>query len=157
MFRSCLFAVFLFAPAHSLAQSAAARADPPLARASFSNTMDGAFRQIDADKDGQLTGVEIEKFQRAAAIAQVQARSRALFAQLDTDRNGQLTPAEFAKVPLTAPASVASGLLKFDTNKDGRVSLLEHRTATLANFDRLDTDKDGFVSEIEKKQGRIGR
>lgn len=157
MFRACLPVLVLLFPTSVLAQPAARGADQPLARASFSNTMDGAFRQIDANKDGQLTRVEIEQFQRAAASAQILARSRALFAQLDTDRNGQLTPAEFAKVPLAAPPAVAAGLLKFDTNQDGKVSLLEHRTATLINFDRLDTDKDGFVSETEKTKRPIRR
>ena len=157
MFRCYLFAAAFCAPASVLAQAATAQANQPLARASFINTMDGAFRSIDANKDGQLTRVEIEQFQRAAASAQVQARSRGLFAQLDTDRNGQLSIAEFAKLPLNAPPPVASGLLKFDTSNDGKVSLLEHRTATLANFDRLDTDKDGWVSQAERKAGGIGR
>lgn len=157
MFRCYLFVAALFAPAPLLAQAAAVQADQPLARASFINTMDGEFRRIDTNKDGQLTEVEIEQFNRAAAFAQVQARSRALFAQLDTDRNGQLSAAEFAKVPINAPRAVAPQLLKFDTSKDGRVSLLEHRTATLANFDRLDTDKDGWVSQAERKAGGIGR
>lgn len=61
------------------------------------------------------------------------------------------------KVPLIAPPAAAPSLLKFDTSKDGKVSLLEHRTATLANFDRLDTDKDGFVSQAERKAGGVGR
>lgn len=154
MFRTCLPALIFFTPVPLLAQAAQSKADQPLARASFSITMDNAFRQIDANKDGQLTGVEIEQFQRAAAAAEIQARGSALFAQLDTDRNGQLSPAEFAKVPLTAPPPVATGLLKFDTNQDGKVSLLEHRTATLINFDRLDVDKDGFVSANERNKQR---
>ena len=157
MFRSRVFAATLFAHAPLLAQPAAVPADRPLARAAFITTMDGAFRQVDADKDGQLTRVEIEQFQRAAASAQGQARSRALFVQLDTDKSGQLSAAEFAKLPLNVPRVVAPELLKFDTSKDGRVSLLEHRTATLSNFDRLDTDKDGFVSQAEKKAGGVGR
>lgn len=157
MFRSYLFAAALLAPAPLLAQAAAAPQELPLARASFINTMDGEFRKIDANKDGQLTRDEIEQFQRASAIAEVQARNRALFAQLDKDRNGQLSAAEFARMPLNPPRAVAQGLLRFDTSKDGRVSLLEHRTATLANFDRLDTDKDGLVSQAERKAGGVRR
>ena len=155
MFRACLSMFFLLTAAPLVAQATAAQASQPLARASLSITMDSAFREIDTNKDGQLTRIEIDKFQQAAALAEVQARSRAFFAQLDTDGNGQLSPAEFAKVPLIAPPAAAPSLLKFDTSKDGKVSLLEHRTATLANFDRLDTDKDGFVSEAEKINGRV--
>ena len=33
-----------------------------------------------------------------------------------------------------------------DGNRDQQVSLVEHRTATLANFDRLDTDRNGVVT-----------
>jgi hypothetical protein len=42
-----------------------------------------------------------------------------------------------------------------DGNRDGRISMIEHRTATLANFDRLDTDKDGIVTPAEMKAGGI--
>jgi len=156
MFRICLFATALFASGPLLAQ-AAATADQPIARASFITTMDGAFRKVDTNKDGLLTRIEIEQFERAEARAEVQARSRALFAQLDTDKSGQLSATEFAKVPLNPPRPVASALLAFDTSKDGKVSLLEHRTATLINFDRLDTDKDGLVSQAERKAGNVRR
>ncbi len=47
--------------------------------------------------------------------------------------------------------------MRFDTSKDGKVSLIEHRTATLANFDRLDTDKDGVVTGAEMKAGGVAR
>ena len=150
MFRQFLVALALATPAPLLAQAA-----QPLPRAQFIATMDGEFRKVDADKDGQLVRAEIEAFQRAAAVAQAQARSRALFAGLDTDRNGQVSLAEFAKLPINAPPPNAAALLKFDTGKDGKVSLIEHRTATLANFDRLDADKDGVVNAAEMKAGGI--
>ena len=46
-------------------------------------------------------------------------------------------------------------LSRMDSNRDGQVSLVEHRSATLANFDRLDTDKDGNVTAAEMKAGGI--
>jgi hypothetical protein len=36
-----------------------------------------------------------------------------------------------------------------DLNHDGIVTLVEHRTATLATFDGLDADKDGVVTPAE--------
>ncbi len=84
---------------------------------------------------------------------QVQARQRAIFATLDGDRNGQLSFAEFSRVPVNPPPTNPDVLMRFDTNKDGKVSLIEHRTVTLANFDRMDTDKDGVVSAAEMKAG----
>lgn len=157
MFRPSFFVLTLLSPAPLLAQAAAAPAAQPLARATFISTMDGEFRKVDGNKDGQLTRIEIEQFQTAANRARAQLRSRALFARLDADKNGQISAAEFAKLPLNPPKADASGLLKFDTSKDGKVSLLEHRTATLANFDRLDIDKDGSVSAAEMKAGGIAR
>jgi len=118
--------------------------------------MDSEFRKMDADKNGLLTKTEIEQYQKLQAVAQAAARNRALFAQLDTDKNGQLSKAEFAKIATPAPAANAQPILASrDLNRDGQISLVEHRTATLANFDRLDSDKDGIVTAAEMKAGGI--
>jgi Ca2+-binding EF-hand superfamily protein len=120
--------------------------------------MDSQFRAMDADKNGQLTRVEIEQHQRQSAVAEATARNRAQFAELDTNKNGQLNVAEFAKLtPPTAAANAGPMLAREDSNRDSQVSLIEHRSATLANFDRLDTDRDGVVTSTEMKAGGIGR
>ncbi len=141
------------------APPAAAQPGPrPIPRAQFISDMDTEFRKMDADKNGLLTRIEIEQFQKLQAVATAQARNRGLFVRLDADRNGQLSPAEFARLVQPPPASNAQPVLaRMDGNKDQQVSLIEHRTATLANFDRLDTDKDGVVSAAEMKAGGIGR
>ena len=141
----------------SLAATAQAQSQP-IPRAQFIANMDVQFRKMDADKNGRLTRTEIEQFQKLTAIAEAQARSRALFAKLDADNNGQLSQAEFAKVAAPAPAANAQPTIaRMDSNRDSQVSLVEHRTATLANFDRLDVDKDGIVTPAEMKAGGIGR
>lgn len=136
---------------------AAQQAGPsPIPRANFLADIDAEFRKMDADKNGLLTRVEIEQFQKLQAVAQSAARNSALFAQLDSDRNGQLSPAEFAK--LSTPPEIQgaqSVLARMDGNRDGQISQVEYRTATLANFDRLDTDKDGVVTPAEMKAGGI--
>ena len=147
------FVAALLAPASLVAQVAA----QPLPRATFSATMDGEYRKIDINKDGQLTRAEVDASQKAAITLQVQARQRAVFATLDGDRNGQLSFAEFSRVPVNPQRTNPDVLMRFDTNRDSKVSLIEHRTATLANFDRLDVDKDGIVSPAEIKGGGIGR
>jgi Ca2+-binding EF-hand superfamily protein len=130
----------------------------PIPRAQFITEMDSQFRAIDADKNGQLTRSEIEQHQQQSALAEAKARNRAQFAELDTNKNGQLSPAEFAKLtPPTAAANAGPMLAREDSNRDSQISLVEHRTATLANFDRLDTDKDGVVTPAEMKAGGIGR
>ena len=48
-------------------------------------------------------------------------------------------------------------MAKMDLSKDGQISLIEHRTATLANFDRMDTDKDGVVTPAEMKAAGLGK
>jgi Ca2+-binding EF-hand superfamily protein len=138
------------------AKPAAPTGSAPLARAQFITDMDSEFRKMDADKNGQLTKTEIEQYQKLQAVAQAAARNKALFAQLDTDKNGQLSKAEFAKIATPAPAANAQPILASrDVNRDGQISLVEHRTATLANFDRLDSDKDGIVTPAEMKAGGI--
>jgi Ca2+-binding EF-hand superfamily protein len=139
-------------PAMLLAQTGA----PSIPRAQFIADMDTQFRKMDADKNGQLTRIEIEQFQKLTAIAEAQARNRALFAQLDADKNGQLSPSEFAKVSAPTPVANAQPMIaRMDSNRDNQINLIEHRTATLANFDRLDADKDGIVTPAEMKAGGI--
>lgn len=131
-------------------------AGKPLARTQFIAEMDGEFRKMDADKNGQLTPVEIEQYQKLQAVVQAHARNLVLFAQLDTDKNGQLSKTEFSKLATPAPTANAQPMLsRMDGNRDRQVSLVEHRTATLANFDRIDADRDGVVTPAEMKAGGV--
>ena len=144
------------APAWPQSSKAPAPASTTVTRLQYIASMDGEFRKMDADKNGQLTTIEIEQYQKLSAVAQAEARNRALFAQLDSDKNGQLSKAEFAKMMTTPPAGNAQPILaRMDSNRDRQVSLVEHRTATLANFDRVDADKDGNVTAAEMKAGGI--
>jgi hypothetical protein len=155
-YRLLALAILAGATTPAIAQAPAGPSAIPRDR--FIADMDAEFRKMDADKNGLLTKVEIEQYQKLQAIAQAQARNRALFARLDADRNGQLSPAEFAKlVTAPPPANAQPMLTRMDSNRDSQISLVEHRTATLANFDRLDTDKDGIVTPAEMKAGGIGR
>lgn len=144
------------APASGQTKPSEPAGGAPLPRAQFIADMDSEFRKMDTDKNGQLTRIEIEQYQKLQAVAEARSRNRAQFAQLDTDRNGKLSPAEFAKIATPAPAANAQPMLaRMDGNRDQLISLVEHRTATLANFDRLDTDKDGVVTPAEMKAGGI--
>ena len=119
-------------------------------RATFIQMMDADYRKRDLDGDGKVTRAEFEQFERNGAITAAQAQNRALFATLDTDRNGTLTAGEFAGLVRNIPTPDITGQMqRFDINRDQIVSLIEYRTATLINFDRLDADKDGIVTERE--------
>lgn len=131
------------------AQAAASRA---VSRSVFLANMDAEFRKMDADKNGTVTRAEVESFQRAVSVLRVQARNRALFARLDRDRNGHLSAAEFAALNTAPPRPDPAPMLgRFDANRDQSISLVEYRSGTLANFDRMDTDKDGIVRPEEMR------
>jgi Ca2+-binding EF-hand superfamily protein len=133
-------------------------AAPAIPRSVFIRDMDGEFAKMDADKNGQITAAESAAFQRGAALAAAEARNVALFRQLDSDKNGQISPVEFRKVIAAAPQADGQRFIAvMDLNKDRQVNLVEHRTVTLANFDRLDSDKDGVVTPAEMKAGGIIR
>lgn len=148
--RFPVFFLAAFVEGPAIGQQPAAPGDVP--RAEFLKVMDQEFGKMDADKNGKLTRVEIEQFQRAAAVADAARRNRTLFGQLDADRNGQISVAEFAKlaVPPASP-NAAPVLGQTDLNKDQLVTLVEYRTAKLANFDHMDTDKNGVVSAAEMR------
>lgn len=140
-------------PAASPATPRAAPAPVSVPRAAFIATMDAEFARMDTSKDGTVGRPEIEAFERATAAAALQSRAQAVFAQLDADHSGQLSLAEFARLNDAAPVKVDAArlLAAEDLNKDGKITLVEHRTAKLANFDRMDADKDGIVSPAEMK------
>lgn len=149
----------LFAASAAVAQQPGAPAAPgarPVPRAQFIADMDAEFKKLDGNGDGTATRQEIETSQRRTLAAVAMQRNRSLFSQLDKDRNGQLSAAEFAALAAAPPAPNAGPLLAtWDSNKDGRVALVEFRTATQANFDRMDADKDGIVSVAEMRAGGI--
>lgn len=146
------------APATKPAATAPRPATPALPRATFIANMDLEFRKLDVDRNGLASTREIEESQRTGAAAEAQSRSRALFAELDRDRNGVLAPAEFAAMQDLRPRADAEPMLRrFDANRDRSISLIEHRAATLRNFDRLDTDMDGLVTQLEMRAGGTPR
>ncbi|MEO7814967.1 MAG: hypothetical protein ABIR87_05935 [Sphingomicrobium sp.] len=125
-------------------------------RASYITTMDQEFGKMDADKNGKVSRAEIESYDRAVAVGNARARAQATFVQLDVDRNGQVSQAEFMKlVTGTPPADGRPLLAKLDSNKDGMISLIEHRAGKLSYFDQIDTDKDGVVTVAEMKAAGV--
>lgn len=141
----------------AIAQNApAAQAAQPIPRAAFMQRIDAMFVIADANKDGFADRIELT----AAQTRELNARKTALlrqreagFKQLDKDNNGSLTLAEYNAPVVAAPirADAAPVLARFDTNKDGKVSLAENRAPALVQFDRADTNKDGSLSVAEQK------
>jgi len=144
------------APAVQARRAPAAAASRPVPRAQFIADMDAQFKKLDTNGDGIATRLEIENSQQRGLAARAVQRNRQLFAVLDKDRSGQLSAAEFAALG-TAPAPVNAGplLTTWDLNKDGKVALVEFRSATQANFDRMDKDRDGIVSVAEMQAAGI--
>ena len=145
MFRPTLFTLALIAATPALAQTA----EKTMPRAEMVKNAEGEFARVDANKDGQMSRTEIETFQRAATMRMITERNQSIFTALDLDKNGQLSAVEFAKLSNTSPKIDISNVMRVDTNKDGQVSLAEHRTATLSTFTRFDTNKDGILTAAE--------
>ena len=136
--------------------SAQAAGTANVPRAVYITTMDQEFGKMDADKNSQVTRAEAEAFQRATAVAESGKRMRAMFAQLDADHNGQLSIAEFAKARSGPPAvNGQPWVAQLDSNKDGKVSLVEHRAGKLLRFDQIDADKDGVVTAAEMRTAGV--
>jgi len=148
---------FATLPMHAAAAQTGTRtgraAAQPLARATFLGSMDEEFRKSDANKDGAISRAELASYQQLAATAALEQRAREAFAAMDKDRNGQVSAGEFvrANVGPAKKIDVAPMMTRLDSNRDQKVSLVEYRSLTLANFDRLDADKDGFLSPAEQR------
>lgn len=150
-FATCLLSVLLCGSA----QAQPASPPPDLDRATYIQNTDADFQQMDADKNGELTRVEIERSQRAALVAAAQAKNRATFAELDADKNGQLSPIEFAKVIPQFNPNAQPIIVQLDSNKNGQVSAVEYRAAKVAQYDKIDTDKNGILSAAELRAAGV--
>lgn len=122
----------------------------PVPRTDYLKVMDGQFKQLDANGDGKVTAQEVAAKKVQDERAQALALNRKIFGQLDKDRNGALSPDEFAGlVGNPPPADPRPFMQRMDLDKDGVVTLVEHRTVLLATFDAIDADKDGVVTPAE--------
>jgi hypothetical protein len=155
--RFALITLLASPVAQATAQNApAANAPQPIARTSFMQRIDSVFVAADSNKDGFADRAELEAAQvkelnaRKAALLR---RNEAVFKTLDKDNNGSLTMQEFNAQIAAAPikTDIAAVLNRFDTNKDGKVSLSENRSPAIAQFDRVDTNKDGSLSVAEQR------
>ena len=136
------------------AQTAKPAAAQPLTRAVFIATMDAEYRKLDTNRDQIVTKAEIEANQRSLQAAEAARRARAVFSQVDTDRNGQLSIDEFIRANATAVKVDGNAIMgRLDANRDQKVTLVEYRILTLANFDRIDVDRDGVLTIIEQRAG----
>jgi len=153
MTRTLFLTLALTAGAAPLAAQTAPATNAPksIAKAKVMAGAEEEFARVDTNKDGQMSRTEIESFQRTTATTMVANRNKAIFTALDADKNGQLSAAEFAKLNAGAPKVDVSNVLRIDTNKDGQVSLAEHRAATLNTFTQIDANKDGVITEAELK------
>lgn len=150
MIRPTLFILAVAVSAPLFAQPTEVR---NITRTQVVANSEAEFTRVDANKDGEMSRAEIESFLRSRAIAIGTARNKEVFAALDVDKNGQVTAAEFAKLNSGEPKVDAASVLRIDTNKDGKVSLAEHRAATLGTFNKLDANKDGTLTAEEVRAG----
>ena len=165
MLRILTLAILASAPAlpaaaQAPAQAPAARTPQPVTRAAFTQSLDGAFAQVDANKDGFADKAEIEAAEAktlAARKAMVLSERERAFKTLDKDNNGTLTLAEFNAVAASQAlprADASQELARLDSNKDGRISREENRVLALQQFDRADANKDGTVTPAEQAAAR---
>lgn len=121
-----------------------------LSRNDFLNGRGTEFSQMDGNRDGSVTELEMVSFKVKQADAEAIGRNRAAFAALDTDKNGYISAAEFgASVRPTPLPDVKPLINALDADHNGAVSVLEYRTAMAAQFDRMDRNRDGTVDPSE--------
>lgn len=159
--------IAIAAPGGVIDQSATVTRTEAIAKA------DERFAARDIDKDGKLTPAD-----RTAAQ---KARADARFAEMDADKSGQISRAEFdaageKRMEMRgAPGDERGpgkwgrggkgghhgmmgrghgggpGMMAADANKDGAITLEEHRAQAVAKFTSQDANKDGKVTAEERK------
>lgn len=143
----------------SIAGAQAANQTPrSVSRADFAKNIDTRFAATDGNHDGvitkdELAAAEARALQRAGAVQQ--SRLEAEFKKLDTNHDNRLSLDEFKAAAPARKAGTGDRLLaRFDTNKDGKVTIAEYRAPQLANFDKADTDRNGTLTAQEAQAAR---
>ena len=92
---------------------------------------------FDANKDGKVSKEEMLAKQPG-------------FDHMDADHDGFVTEAEFDAMPASKNhPNAKSWMAKFDTNKDGKVSLEEWNAGRVKGFEMADKNKDGAIEKGE--------
>jgi Ca2+-binding EF-hand superfamily protein len=95
------------------------------------------FERMDANKDGQITRLEVE------------LAGKSMFAKLDRNGDGEITKEEAESgARAVRKEELATHFKTLDANRDGRLTLEESKLPA-AFFDRLDKDKDHNLSADE--------
>jgi len=125
-------------------------ADAPLARADYLRLMDQEFTILDTDRDGVVTAAEVAAKQQSDMRTQALQANQQLFVQVDVNGDGYLSPEEFAALAATGQQTDGSQFMaRVDLDRDGTVTLIEHRRVMLDTFDAIDADLDGMVTTTE--------
>ena len=158
---STLILVSMASPALPQAGSAnQAKGPQPVSRTVYMSRVDSVFTSVDTNKDGYTDRAEIEAAEAKALAArktQLIKQREASFRQMDKDKNGSLSLSEFnsALAAQSPKADATARLNRLDTNKDGKISMVEGRAPANAQFVRLDTNKDGILSVEEQRSSAV--
>ena len=138
--------------------------DGVITRGEWRGTAEG-FRQFDLNRDGVLSGNEVQAASKDPSVTDEAARAREAAARvgaMDTDRDGVVTRAEWR--------GTAEGFRDQDTNRDSvlsgselRASVVQdpsstdedtrRREAAAARFAGMDRDHDGVITRAEWRGG----
>ncbi|MBA3676057.1 MAG: EF-hand domain-containing protein [Sphingosinicella sp.] len=105
------------------------------------------FARLDANKDGSISRAEFD-------ARPARGENRAERRNDRQDRRGARMERRGERHAMRGGRFGAGMIDRADTNRDGRVSLAEASSVSLARFDRLDANKDGIVTPEERRAAR---
>lgn len=113
-----------------------------------------AFDRLDANKDGSISREEFAKAREQRIERRMVMREEHQDGAKDSPKDGKEVRKHVMRMHGGHGGFGSRMIVMADTDKDGKITMVEAEALALQHFDQMDSNKDGQVTPEERRAGR---